>query len=95
MAVSYPCHNCAPQPIALGDMILPGGEPHHEACIGSQTQPGVLGGYVCNCPCRRQKPPVCTCERYANGNWGCIHPPPCPVHNPYRPDSSLAERIGR
>jgi hypothetical protein len=28
----------------------------HDRCPGGQTTPGVMGGWVCSCPCHRAAP---------------------------------------
>lgn len=42
---------CYPKEIDLLGLKLPAGEPDHEACSGGQTIKGVLGGWMCPCPC--------------------------------------------
>ncbi len=30
-------------------------EPNHEACSGGHTREGVLGGWLCSCPCHLER----------------------------------------
>ena len=54
MATVCYTQECFPEKNA--DRLFFGGfiaEPRHEACQGKFTQPGVLGGWMCPCPCHR------------------------------------------
>lgn len=44
---------CYPTEVRWGLLVMPAPEPAHERCSGGQTRPGVLGGWVCPCPCHR------------------------------------------
>ena len=55
MAMIYETDECFPKPISFGALTIPAPEARHEACPGKQTRPGILGGWVCPCPCHRKR----------------------------------------
>ena len=59
MATVIKTIECYPRPIMIGDFELaPAGEAQHEHCSGGQGFPGLIGGWVCPCPCHHTKDPV-------------------------------------
>ncbi len=55
MAAHIETQECYPRPIVFDDLIFPAPEPAHERCSGGHTTPGLLGGWVCPCPCHHEK----------------------------------------
>lgn len=55
MVASVRCHLCQPSIFAA-----PGEDdaPHHYGEHREQTMPGLLGGWVCSCPCASSEPPT-------------------------------------
>ena len=47
---------CYPTELKIGDMVItPAPEPDHENCPKGQTVDGILGGWLCPCPCHTSK----------------------------------------
>lgn len=54
MAAVIETPECFPRDVCLGSLLVAtAGAPDHGRCPGGQTVPGVLGGWVCPCPCHR------------------------------------------
>lgn len=48
---------CYPKELKLGDFVIaPAPEPDHEHCPKGYTQPELIGGWACPCPCHHKKP---------------------------------------
>lgn len=87
MATRVETQQCYPKPIMLGDMMLgPAPEPAHERCPGGLTRKGVLGGWVCPCPCHHPDYNVCGVLLGQQKGPGpglfisCPNKRPCPDH---------------
>ncbi len=51
MALIIETMECFPKDIVMFGFNLPAPEPDHDKCLGGQTTPGILGGWLCPCLC--------------------------------------------
>lgn len=54
MAVATLSPQCYEGHLHFGGVDLGFKSADHDACPGGHTTPGVLGGWVCSCPCHRE-----------------------------------------
>ncbi len=54
MAAIIETIECYPKPIENFGITLPAPEVDHDNCPKGQTTPGVMGGWICPCPCHRR-----------------------------------------
>ena len=55
MSALVETQECFPKPISISGLLrIPAPKPNHEACSGGHTQTGLLGGWVCPCPCHHK-----------------------------------------